>query len=238
MATWIIKDYVDRAARECSITPPASWLSSTDPTHVQFKDFLADTVREMLNRHDWEALTSDETFTGSGSASFSLPADFFRVCAEDNAVYETSPMRRRVLPMPVHGDWTETETWNFTGVQRYFRLKGSTIEFLSTLPVGAVVKMAYIQDTWALGASAERLNVWTNTSDTSLIPGYLLQLGLIWRWRRNKGLVYADRKAEFESEFARACGDDGPSRKVNFTGPPHGEQHPMRVPIIDFIPPS
>lgn len=237
MPTWVIKDYMDEAARECSVTPPGDWITATGTTEMQFKSFLKDVVRELLNRHDWAALTTTTSFTGAGS-SFSLPSDFWRVCEADNSLYETTPNRRVVLPMANRGDWTETEEWNWTGVQRYFRLQGSTVEFLSALPATGVVKMAYVQDTWILESGSARSKTWDAVADASLIPGYLLQLGAIWRWRRHKGLAYADRKSEYESELARAIGDDGPRRLVDFTGPPNGTQHPMRVPVPDFIPAS
>lgn len=237
MPTWVVKDYVDDAARECSITPPANWLTATDTSSLQFRTFLKDVTRELLQRHDWAACTTTETFSGAGG-SFALPDDFLRVCGDDNSMYETSPNRRRVLPMPDRGNWTETEEWNWTGVQRYFRLQGSTIEFLSALPAGAEVQMAYVQTTWITESGGTRSATWDAVTDESRIPGHLLQLGLIWRWRRNKGLVYADRKAEYESELARAIGDDGPRRKVDTTGPSIEVRHPMRVPIIDFIPSS
>ena len=237
MPTWLVKDFVDDAARECSITPPANWLTATDTSSLQMRVLLKDVMRELLQRHDWAACTTTETFSGAGG-SFALPDDFLRVCGDDNSMYETSPNRRIVRPMPDRGNWTETEEWNWTGVQRYFRLQGSTVEFLSALPAGAEVKMAYVQTTWVTESGGTRSATWDAITDESRIPGHLLQLGLIWRWRRNKGLVYADRKAEYESELARAIGDDGPRRKVEFSGPSGKIQSPMRVPIIDFIPSS
>lgn len=237
MPTWLVRDAVDDAARNCSITPPANWITATDATAVQFRTFLKDTVRELLQRHDWAAVTTTTAFTGAGG-SFALPSDFLRVSSADNSVYETSPNRRAVLPIPDRGDWTETETWNWTGAQRYFRLQSSTIEFLAALPDSAEVKMAYVQTTWITETGDTRSAVWDDANDASRIPGHLLQLGLIWRWRRHKGLVYADRKAEYESELARAIGDDGPRRKVEFTGPSGEIRHPMRVPVPDFIPSS
>lgn len=237
MPTWTVKDYVDDAARECSISPPVNWLTATDATALQFRTFLKDVVRELLQRHDWSAVSADYTFSGAGG-SFALPDDFLRVQEDENSIYETTPNRRRVLPMPRRGDWTETEEWNWTGVQRYFRLQGSTIEFLSSLPSGASVTMAYVQTTWIEENGGTRSATWDAVDDESLIPGHLILLGLVWRWRRHKGLVYADRKAEYESELARAIGDDAPRRKVDTTGPSIDVRHPMRVPVPDFIPSS
>ena len=235
--TWLVKDIMDDTARECSITPPSSWLSDTGTTFVQFRNFLKSSVRELLQRHDWAAISTDTTFTGAGS-SFDLPSDFLRLCEDENAVYETSPMRRRVMPIPVRGSWTETQEWNWTGVQRYYRLQGSTIEFLDTLPADAEIKMAYVQDTWLVDVDDARSNTWDGIGDVSLIPGHLIQLNLVWRWRRHKGMTYADRKAEFESEFARAVGDDGPTRRVEFTGRKPDERRPWQLPVPDFIPSS
>lgn len=235
MPSWSIHEAMDDAARECSITPPDNWLTTTDTTELQFLTFLRAAVDELLNRHAWSAVSTDYTFNGPGS-TFALPSDFWRVAPEENALYETSPMRRVVDPMPNRGDWTETVAWNWTGVKRYYRLRNTTIEFIATLPNPCTIKMAYVQNTWAQTAGGSPLTTWTNLTDISLLPGPLLRMDIIWRWRRHKGIIYADRKAEFETEFARYVGDDAPRRKVDITGPPIEIRHPMRVPVPDFIP--
>jgi hypothetical protein len=235
MATWLIKDAMDDAARECSITPPASWLSATGSNELQFRTFLKDTARELLQRHAWGAVSTDTSFTGAAS-SFTLPDDFLRVHPDENAVFETAPNRRIVKPIPVRGDWTEITEWNWTGAQRYYRLRGGTIDFLAALPASGVVKMAYLKTKWLQSSGGTAKALWDDIADVSLIPGHLLQLGVTWRWRRHKGIVYADRRAEFESEFARAAGDDGPRRKVDFSGDNGTFRNPFDMPVPDFIP--
>lgn len=237
MATaWLVKDILDEAARDCSITP-TDWLADTGATALLFRNLLKDAVRGLLSRHDWASISTDTTFTGAGS-SFSLPSDFLRVCEDENAVYETSPMRRRVIPMPTRGTWTETTEWGWTGTQRYYRLQGSTIEFLASLPAAGTVKMAYVQDTWITENGGGRSSTFDALTDNSRIPGNVLRLDLVWRWRRHKGFVYTDRKAEFESEFARTVGDDGPTRRVDFTGRNPDDRRPWQVPVPDYIPSS
>lgn len=237
MPTWTVKDILDDAARDCSITPPADWIADTGATALLFRNLLRDSARSLLSRHDWAAVSTDTTFTGAGS-SFDLPADFSRVCEDENAVYETSPMRRRVIPMPVRGTWTETDQWGWTGTQRWYRLQGDTIEFLDTLPASASVTMAYVQTTWIEESGGSRSATFDALTDESLIPGYVIQLDLIWRWRRHKGFTYLDRKGEFESELARAIGDDGPTRRVDFTGRKPDDRRPWQVPVPDMIPSS
>jgi hypothetical protein len=238
MPTWAIKDYMDAAGRECSLTPPDDWLASTATADLQFVQLLKDVTRELLRRHAWAGVTTDTTFTGAGSV-FSLPTDYFRVLDDEEAVYETSPIRRAVKPMPDRGTWTKTTAWNWTAYQRYYRMTGSNIEFLAAIPTGGTVVMDYVKNTWCTKSDGTTpYTVYTNKADLSLIPGDLLQLGMIWRWRRAKGLVYADRRAEFESELARAVGDDTPRRKIDFTYQRSLVSNPMVVPVPDYIPPS
>ena len=236
--TWSIAQYMNAAALECSLPVPAVWVTSTNLNEKLLKQYLDDTVRELARRIDWEQLTTDYTITGTGAESYSLPSDFMRVAAGDNAVYENSPNRRPCIPVDRDGDWTELKQIGFAGVQRYYRINSGNINFYRPLPTGAIVTLAYVSKHWKRDVNeANPGDTWTNDTDLSIIYGHLLQLGVVWRFRRHKGLQYLDRKVEYEAELARAAADDRAPGRVAFDGKRQLPRNPFAIPVPDYIPP-
>jgi hypothetical protein len=236
--TWTIAEAMNTAALECSVPVPVAWVASTNTNERVMRSILSDCVRELLRRHDWKQLTVSQTITGTGVESYALASDFLRLAAGDNAVYENSPNRRPCIPIVTDGDWTEINQLGFAGVQRYYRLNGSNIDFYRPLPTGATVTVSYVSKNWkrdSTGVTAG--DTWAADADLSLLPGYMLELGVIWRFRRHKGLQYLDRKVEYESELARAISDDRPIGKVGFDGDRNLPRRPFEIPVPDFIPP-
>jgi hypothetical protein len=237
--SWVIKDYMDIAARECSVTPPSEWVSATDTNSILLKTYLTDTVRELIARHDWNQLNRDSSITGTGATSYALASDFLRLARSDNAVFENGPNERPVVPITTNGDWTEILEANWAGVQRFYRLQGSNIEFFQALPTDGEVTVSYISKYWKTASDGATPGAtWDVETDLSLLPGHLLQLGVVWRFKRHKRLYYADFKAEYEGEFAREASNDKPPGKVSFDGERKMPRNPFDVPVPDFIPSS
>lgn len=237
--TWPIADFMNVAAIECSIPRPASWVSATSTNETVMKTFLLNTAREIIRRNDWKQITSSPDLVGSGAETFSLPADFLRLANGDNSVYEDSPNERPCVAIYRDGDWAELKSRNWAGVQRYFRLRGSEIDFFKPVPTGGIVTLSYVSKNWVTKSDGTTpKEIWNIEDDVSLLPGHILQLGVIWRFRRHKGLQYLDRKVEYEAELARAISDDRPIVKVGFDGNRSIPRNPFEIPVPDFIPPA
>lgn len=237
--TWPIAEYMNIAAIECAIPRPASWVSATGTNEVLVRALLDDTARELVRRNDWKQLTANHSVSGTGVSTYALPSDFDRLGAGDNAVYENSPNRRPCTPVASDGDWNELLNHNWAGSWRYYRLNGSDIDFFQALPSGSTVTVSYVSKNWkrdSVGAAAG--NTWAADTDLSLLPGHLLQLGVIWRFRRHQGLQYLDRKVEYEAEVARAIADDRPIVKVAFDTLRANPRDPFSIPVPDYIPPA
>ncbi len=193
---------MDRAARECSVTPPTGWVAATTLTHVELKDFLAETAEEVLDRLDLpNPITNDVTITGDGSASYSLPSDFKRLVRDDLAVYEPTKLRRACVFVPTNGAWTHMVQTGSAGGNRYFRTAGDessgyTIEFYRPLESGSSAIVSYVTKNWlkTVGVAASS---WALDEDTPLIPEQIIRLGVVWRFRRRKGMPYSDLLAEY-----------------------------------------
>jgi len=248
MAT--IKEAMDRAARECSLTPPSDWISTTSATYVEMLDFLDETVEELLDRIDWPApIGATSTITGPGTASssgnystHSLPSGMKRIKRDNWAVWESSNTRRMAVPISTDGQWGYLDTVGSAGAWRYYRTAGDedagfTIDFFRALSATETMSVNYVSKNWLrLASDSTEAATWADAADTLLLPRRLIELGVVWRFRQRKGLGYQDKYAEYEIRLTRAANDYRKSRSISFGG--SDGSHPMRVPVPDFIPSS
>lgn len=239
MAT--VAEVMDDVAGDCSVSPPPSWISATSLSYVELKRFLRQTVDELLDRVDWpDPIATDTVITGTGDETYALPSDFKRLTRDPLTVYETTTTRRRGIPVPTNGAWTHLKDLGSAGGDRYFRLSGDEasgfdISFWDNPTSGVSITVSYISKNW-LSLAGTAGSTWTDVAATLLLPRDLVEMGTVWRFRRKKGLPYADRMNEYEAKLARRANDARVIRSVNMTG---GQRlSPFQVPVPDFIPPS
>lgn len=242
-----IKTAMDAACRACSITPPSAWVGNTAVTYAELVDFLNETVDELLQRVEWPSpigASSDITGPGTVTSNYSthsLPTSFKRLKRDDLAVFEASNTRRACSPVSDYGQWEFLDTVGSAGAFRYYRIAGNeydgfTIDFFRALSSSETVTVQYISNYW-LRTSGTLASTWTNDADVLLLPRYLIETGVVWRFRRRKGLPYLDALAEYEQRLTRASNDYRVSRRIEF-GSNGDPIHPMRVPVPDYIPSS
>jgi len=94
------------------------------------------------------------------------------------------------------------------GIPRYFLLEGQTLTLWPYLAVGETVTAITQSKNWCSAGGA----AWVADDDTALINEALLLKGLIVRWRRQKGMDYADYEAEFEAALRDFASFDDRSR--------------------------
>lgn len=233
---------MNEAARECSLTVPSSWITTTVDTYVQLKDFLQETVDELLERVDWpDPIAQDTTITGDGTADYSMPSDFKRLTRDPLTVYETSRSRRAAIPVTTNGQWTHLNDVGSAGGNRYYRMSGNEedgyeIEFYDTPTSSDTFTVSYISKNW-LKISGTAGDDWTDAGATLLLPKRLIKMGVVWRFRRRKGFAYADRMAEYEGVLARMSNDARVIRSVDMTGE-RGMRNPFDIPVPDYLPPA
>jgi hypothetical protein len=233
---------MDFCARQCSLGKRSGWIADTSATALELKDFLAETVDEVLDRLDLPSpVTRETTITGNGTAGFSypLPIEFKRLVRDDAAVLELTLSRRPLIPVSTNGAWTAIELQNAAGANRYYRIIGDDVngffvQFLRTLETGSQVKVAYVTKNWMQNVSSVAGVEWTDDEDLLVLPEVITRLGVIWRFKRKKGLPFGDLQAEYEIRMTRAINDARGLRTVNMTGS-DTESHPMRVPVPDYI---
>lgn len=243
----LIADALSRAARQCSVNPPSSWASATDATSVQIKDYLEDTVYDVLDRVDPPApLAAAYTLTSGssnadGSTNYTMPSAFRRLQRDEYAVFETTNQRQPLLPITNDGEWQHLIEVGSSGSQRYYRLKGFegnwTMDVFSAPGASDTIYANYISENWMEDSGGTDGSSFTANEDVLLLPRRLVEAGIVWRFRERRGLPYTDKYNEYEAMIARFSNDRRTRRKINFGGQSEIRK-PWNVQVPDFIPSS
>jgi hypothetical protein len=227
---------VQGAARRCSIAQPSTAIGNPDPTVQQFVDFSQDAGDEMAERWTWPrmrrpgALTAPSgqpaQITGDGTTIiFPLPADFSRFSPSN--VLTSSLYPTLTLAGPINEeDMLRFKQLPFTPLPSVWHLLGDPagtvpryIEFYPAPASGEIISFVYGTAQW-ITSGGSIVPTWVTDNDTSLFDERLVRLGTIWRWKRAKGLSYAEEFAMHERTFDRVSGQQSQGRTIRTTTEP------------------
>lgn len=180
-------------SKEVGLEVPDSVVGSTDRSMVELLEMANSTGGELARRVDWGQLTSSTTLTGDGTdLSHSLPSGFSRI-APGIGVVNAAGGFVRPLTRAEWGSLTMSE-----GVPRYFLLQEDSLRLFPYLANTITATLYYQTRFWCSNGTA----AFAGDDDTSLIDEDLFRMALNVRWRRQKGMEYADHEAEYEAALA------------------------------------
>lgn len=215
---------IQRASLASNILPaPSAAFTSVDPQIAQLVEFATKTGEELVERSEWRNLKMGGQLTGDGVTTlFMLPADWQRFCPSSNS--QNSPLVSLARPtIPIIGpikdeDLNMRKALPMATIFPVWRLIGGTIEIWPALADGETISFSYYSKYWIANSDASsRFDAWTSDTDVSLIPERLIILGAVWRYKRSKGLDYAEEFREYELAISRATGQQDMGRSVSTT---------------------
>lgn len=185
---------------------PTTIFSSSDTFAMELAELATETAIAIAKAHDWQKLTKLATLQGDGAATaFDLPDDYDRMVKGGNVhshLYTTG-MFRGVKDLD---EWVFLGDQIATGAPGYWIILGGQMQFLPALPSNETARFYYISNQIVSGGKTG----FTADSETFLLPERVLTLGLIWRWRSQKRMEYAEDMQNYElalsDEIARDKG--------------------------------
>jgi hypothetical protein len=249
-----VVEVLNRAARQCGVKAPSSWVTATRDDHVAIRDdFLIETVSDILDRFDFARPIANSTdFTvvdpslrlmADGSMWFPMNAEMRRLSRHPLAVYDVG-QQRPILPVPDDAQWTHLVTTGASGASKYYQLRGFPGEYqLYIYPapgVGEEVEVHFITEKWIRSGTVGSFETtsktsFTDDSDILALPADPITTGIVWRYRERQGLPFMDKYNEYEAKLSRMVNDSRSRRIINM-----GKNVDVRWQdlIPTFIPPA
>ncbi len=216
-----IVDVLNRVARHCSIKTPSSWVTANEDEHVEIRDdFLRETVSDLLDRADWpQPVGAQTTITGTGDATYALPADFRRLQRNPYSVYDEQ-LDAPGIPVTSDGAWVELLDSGVAGADRFYRITGYDGAYSITFEAAPStnIVLSYVSNNWMATAGGTVGKMFTAEDDVLILPDRLIEAGIIWRWRERRGMPFEDKYNEFNLLFGRYLNDIRGRRVVSFRG--------------------
>lgn len=218
--------------------PQIGWVISTSggsnatgfpyPTTVTAVNGSLITVNNVAN------LTTTNTTLAFGQEIYSLPSDYDRMI---NGTFWDRGYRWQVYGPLSPQEWQVLKSGlSPTGPRRRFRIFGGTVH-IDPIPYDS---NTLVYEYYGMGYALSTLGVaktqFDTDTDTYVLPDDLLTQGLIWRWRRAKGLDYGQEFKSYEDAICRELARDAsmPELRLNMSRPDVSLLSHFQIPDTGF----
>lgn len=148
---------------------------------------------EISRRVDWSKMLKSTTFAVSPGP---IPTDFQRLVPGGGIITASGEPVRPVTNGPQWATLVRVNTQ-----QPYF-FEGNGRFLFQPEAIGVGASLLYVSKNWIKSGSTEQESFSTD-DDQILFPERLLEKNIIWRWKRQQGLVFDDNLAEFEADLVQ-----------------------------------
>lgn len=191
---------------------PTTVYGSSDPQVVQLMRLLEEEGNDLSARADWEGLTFEAAVTTLAAEDqgtiVSLCANGFRKI-KNQTIWDRTNKRPVCGPMNAR-DWQTMKAMVVSGPRYRYRIRGGKLLVNPNPPASESWYFEYVTNNWltdTTGVTYKRR--FTADTDIVLLPDDLCLQGLRWRWKKEKGMDYAEDFRTYEIQVKNATGEDG-----------------------------
>ncbi len=195
---------------------PTTLFSSTETFEIECQDLLNEVAADIAKSHDWQALIKVQTMTGDGSdTDFAFPSDYARMLLKSDILDSTNFAWGYTRIVDIN-EFLAIRAQGVSALPGVWTMYANQFQFEPAPVSGATAEFPYIDRNYALATDGTTAKpAFTLDSDTFRLPERLLTLGLIWKWRANKGLPgESDAESNFVKAFAEESGRDKGARII------------------------
>ena len=190
-------------------------FASTDQICMEMADLANELGEEIAKSNDWQALVSRHTIVADGvTAEYPMPSDYDRWVTASR-LHDDQSWFWFYWHVPTMDQWIDLSNgalvWPTPGAWIMF---GNVMRFHPVPGAGRTATFPYISKNFARDADGSVKAAFTADTDEFILPERLLRLGLIWKWRQQKRLEYAEDLATYELALAQEQSRDKGARTI------------------------
>ena len=125
-------------------------------------------------------------------------------------------------------DWQQRKAMTSLGPWNQFRIIGDSIKFNPAPSAGQHCYFEFLTKNWCVSDDGLMTRSrWGNDNDIPYLDEELLTLGTLWRWKKEKGLEYAEDFNSYERLVIDAIGRDAGKDWIDLGGSSRYEIEPI-----------
>lgn len=214
----LLLDTVKEFCRRTAITVPATVFSSQDDQLIQLAGLVNEVLEDLTTRFRWQELSSEAVWTSTGVEDQGILTTL--APGYDSMVPDTFYNRTTRLEYSealTAAQWQALKASNST-VNRYFRLLRGHLHIISPPTAGDILAFEYYDNRAVLDQNGVPKNYFTADTDSCPLNDKFLLAGLRWRWKKEKGLPYAEEFADYERLVSDMGARNRNSKAINSGG--------------------
>ena len=219
---------VQSFCKRTGITTPTTVFGSTDTKVLQVMALLEEEGNDLAVRGGWQELQFQASHTTIAAED---QGDINTIASNGFRYIKNQTIWDRTTKLPVLGpmsdkEWQALKAIIVTGPRYRFRIRANKLLVNPAPPAGSSWYFEYVSKYWILESDGTTYSdAFANDADTPLLPESLLLQGLRWRWKKEKGLEYAEDFRTYEMQVKDAIGRDGGKPIV------YADNNPWRGPL-------
>lgn len=188
-------------------------FSSTDREMQEMARLANEIADRLMLGYDWQCLQTLKTYTGDDVAeAHDLPDDYDRM-VEDASMW-SSRWTWAFNHITSIDTWLEYQVVPYTFVNGNWIIFGDQVHVLPVMASTETLKFFYISENIVQSSGGSAKAAFTADDDSFRIDEKLLELGMIWQWRANKGVPYAEDMTNFEKRLNKRMTKDAGSNPI------------------------
>ena len=191
-------------------------LFGTDQFGLELGELATEAAVAIAEYHEWQTLKILKAYAGDGSTmAFDLPTDFGRMLKK-GCVHSFTWKNANYRPARDEDEWLYLLDTNISGTPGVWILLGGQLQIFPVMPVGETARHYYISKNIVApsdGAAGKKVK-FSADGDAFVLSERLLTLALIWRWRAQKRLEYAEDMTNYEIALADEVTKDKPAKPL------------------------
>lgn len=203
---------VQDATTKLGLDQPSVLFGSTDRTAIELREALIEAADKILHAHDWQLLRTLETHTGDGTTTeFAMPSDYLKM-PKDAEIWSTRWQRQLAHIAPE--EWLQLDVREYDVVTGVWTLFGGNFVYKPALAATETARFWYVSNKICADQGGTAKETFSADDDTFRLDDRVLELVLVWLWRTQKGLDYAEDMATAEVALARMIERDKGARII------------------------
>jgi hypothetical protein len=195
-----------------NITVPNTVYGSTDPQVLQLMKLLEEEGNDLAARASWQCLIQEAAWTTINAedqgAIATIASNGFRAI-KNNTIWDRTDRLPVIGPMDGE-EWQAMKAVFANGPRYRYRIRGGHLLVNPVMAAGHSWYFEYLSKYWIVdGGGTVYKRRFTADTDTILLPDDLCLQGLRWRWKKEKGLDYAEDFRTYEIQVKDQMGRDG-----------------------------